>query len=342
MKTDRPAEEPARLSDYDERVRSEVRYFQDGPGNLPYPEAHHYWTNRYLRPEVERVYGVSGLVPTYVVDCVDALGRQGNANILSIGCGEGETEIAIARRLLEEGFSNVRVDCMELAPGLCESGRARAAAAGLSDHVFFLEEDMNTWRPAAEGCYAVVIANQILHHIYRLESFFESARQALVPGGKFLTRDMIGRNGHVCWPEVKAVVDQVWSRMPKRYSYDHIFQKHFPEYPNRDNSKDCFEGIRSQDILPLLRSHFHFERFVAFGGLIERFAGRAFGHNLDVKENEGDRTFTDMIYLLNKSLIDAGAIKPTQMIATLSRDPCAEPVCGYGWTPEFCVRPPEG
>ena len=323
---------------YEDRVRSELHYFQEGLGTLALPDAHHYWSNKYLRPEVERVYGVSGPIETYVVDCVAAFRSTGSHRILSVGCGRGENEIQIARRLLSEGFDDVRIDCMDLAPRLCDAGRALAEAEGVGEHIRFVEEDMNTWRADEEASYSVIIANEILHHICELEWFFQSARSALAPGGKLLTRDMIGRNGHVCWPEAKAVVDQIWEHMPERYRYDHIFKRRFDQYPNRDCSTEGFEGIRSQDVLELLLENFHFERFVAYGGVIERFTGRAFGHNLDLKAHEGDRVFVDMVYLLNQSLISAGAIKPTQAIATLTREPCPETVSGYGFTPEFCLR----
>ena len=45
----------------------------------------------------------------------------------------------------------------------------------------------------------------------------------------------------------------------------------------------------------------------------------------------------DMIYLLNKTLIDAGAIKPTQIVATLQCE-ATDAVCGFGWSPEWCIR----
>ena len=57
-------------------------------------------------------------------------------------------------------------------------------------------------------------------------------------------------------------------------------------------------------------------------------------------EDEGDRALVDMIYLFNRRLIDAGVIKPTQMIATLALEPC-ETRCGFGWTPAFALRPPD-
>ncbi len=324
---------------YEMRVQAEARHFKGRFGFGPLPEAHHHWSNKYLRPEVERVFGVAGLVEMYAQECARAFAVTDSRRILSIGCGRGDVEVDIACRLRAIGEEGFRIDCLELVPDLCDQGRRHAAARGVADHVSFVTADMNTWRPDRPGTYAAVIANQILHHVVELEHLFESIRLGLSPRGSLVTRDMIGRNGHRCWPEVKTVVDELWSILPRRLTYDVRFERFYDAYPDRNLASEGFEGIRSQDILPLLVERFHFERFVAFGGLIERVAGRAFGPNFRI-DDEGDRALLELIYLLNFRLIDAGRIKPTQVIATLAVEP-RPVVCGFGWTPAFCVRPPD-
>lgn len=330
--------QPAERS-YEDRVRSEARHFRGRFAFDALPPAHDYWSNRYLRPEVERLYGISGPIEIYAQECTRAFAASGVRRVLSIGCGRGDLEVAIARRLRALGEQAFRIDCLELVPELCERGRCFAAENGVAEHVCFVQADMNAWTPAEAGAYAAVIANQVLHHVVALEHLFDAIRASLAPGGLFVTRDMIGRNGHRCWPEVKAVVDDLWAALPRRLTYDVRFERFHDAYPDRDLSTEGFEGIRSQDILPLLLERFHFARFVCFGALIERFAGRAFGHNFRM-DDEGDRTLVDLIYLLNHRLVGAGAIKPTQMVASLALDP-RETRCGFGWTPSFCLRSPD-
>ena len=43
---------------------------------------------------------------------------------------------------------------------------------------------------------------------------------------------------------------------------------------------------------------------------------------------------------LNDELIDAGTIKPTQMVAAMRATPCPSTRVYKHWTPQFCVRPP--
>jgi len=322
---------------YTQRVKSEIAFFQNPQSDRALPKAFHYWTNKHLRPEVQRIYGVAGVVQTYARECTQAAQETGLRRFLSIGVGSGDMEGDLAKTLLTSGMEDFRIDCMEIAPQLCEIGRQKAKKKGVEKYVSFIQADMNVWQPETNSHYAAIIANEILHHVVELERLFDNLRHALAPAGKIVTRDVIGRNGHVCWPEVRTVVDQLWTILPKRCTFDQGGQRFYESYPDRDFSQSGFEGIRAQDILPLLIERFHFEKFIAFGGIIERFTGRAFGHLLRVDEEEGDRPLVDMLWLTNKLLIDNGTIKPTQLIATLRTDPC-QPQCGFGWTPEWCVR----
>ena len=88
---------------------------------------------------------------------------------------------------------------------------------------------------------------------------------------------------------------------------------------NWDCSIQGFEGIRSQDILPLLLSQFHFELFVAYGNVIDPFVDRAFGHNFDATA-QWDRDFIDRVHQRDEEAILAGWIKPVHMEAVVGKE----------------------
>jgi hypothetical protein len=111
-------------------------------------------------------------------------------------------------------------------------------------------------------------------------------------------------------------------------------------YENWDCSNEGFEGIRAQDILPLLVKNFNFELFVGFGNVISPFIDRGFGHNFD-PEREWDRAFIDRVHERDEAEMRAGRIKPTQMLAVLRNEEVAEPKYHPPLTPEFCIRTPE-
>lgn len=218
---------------------------------------------------------------------------------------------------------------------MLDRGRKLASENGLADHFEFVETDIARWNPQQE--MGVVIAHHCLHHIVDLEGVFANIRKAIGDEGYLVTCDMIGRNGHMRWPEALDIIHDIWRTMPDRYKYNHQLNRFEENYENWDCSKEGFEGIRSQDILPLLIKGFHFEAFIAYGNLPDIFTDRNFGHNFDAKNDE-DTEFIDRIGALNDRLIGDGAIKPTQMMAALRGSRTGSTRYYEHWSPEFCVR----
>src|SRR5262249_55515944 len=138
--------------------------------------------------------------------------------------------------------------------------------------------------------------------------------------GYFLTSDMIGRNGHMRWPEALAFVHAFWGLLDDHYKFNHPLKRFEPVYENLDCSASGFEGIRAQDILPLLLEKFHFDLFVGFGNLVDLFIDRCFGHNFDPNK-PADLAFMDVIAQVDELLLEAGYLKPTHILAAMTKTP---------------------
>ena len=119
--------------------------------------------------------------------------------ILSIGCGDGSVEVDLAQNLLKKGIRDFRIVGADLSPILLEHFRANISATSLSDHFNIVEADLNDIK--IDGPFNVVMANHSLHHIVELETLFSYVHRELTDSGIFVTNDMIGRNGHMRWPE---------------------------------------------------------------------------------------------------------------------------------------------
>jgi SAM-dependent methyltransferase len=234
-----------------------------------------------------------------------------------------------------DGFS---FDCFDLSSFVLDRARAAVDRAGLSTVINLHEVDLNAWEPSV-GSYQGIMANHSLHHLVDLERVFASVKSALIPGGVFVNADMIGRNGHMRWPEALEIIESIWRFAPARYKYNHLLRREERDFVNWDCSVESFEGVRAQDILPLLVESFAFERFVAFGNLPDVFVDRTFGPNLSPDAPE-DCAFIDFLELLNVRLIDAGVIKPTQMFAVMTNGRAEDTSTDRGWTPRFAIRAP--
>ena len=181
-----------------------------------------------------------------------------------------------------------------------------------------------------------MVANSSLHHVLNLEGLLENVRYSLAPTGFFVTSDTIGRNGHMRWPEALSIVHEYWRELPREYTYNHLLRRYEEVYDNWDCSNEGFEGIRAQDILPLLIDKFHFDFFVPFGNVIDPFIDRGFGHNFKV-ENPWDTAFIDRVHARNEAEMIRGAIKPTHIVAAMCVAQPAKASIRDGFAPAFCT-----
>lgn len=301
------------------------------------PDIFHYWSNKYVLPliiDILGVFNVFELYSKYFAECLTEL--PDTNTLLSVGCGDCSFEVGVAQDLINKGMSNFVFECLDISPLLVAKSRERVASLGLEAHFTITEVDLNVWVP--QKIYCGIMAHQSLHHVVELERLLNSIRRALHMDGVFITSDMIGRNGHMRWPEALEIVNAIWAFMPDRFKHNRLLKRFEETYHNHDCSKDGFEGIRSQDILPLLVKTFHFERFVAYGNIPDVFIERCFGHNFS-PDDPKDIAFVDFLELLNRLLIDSGYIKPTMMFAVMGTRIGSDTICYKHWTPNYCIRP---
>ena len=333
---------------YQKRVAQELGNFENADHEKLHdlPPIHAYWAHKYLRSRYEE-FGFSTSLDLFVQhlgrQCRDSGGRP--CRFISLGSGNCGLEIDLAIKLLEEDIDAFRIDCLEINPAMLERGREIAKERGVEDKLSFVEADFNAWSP--DGKYDAVIANQVLHHTVNLEGLFSGIGEALRDDGVFLTASMIGRNGHKRWPETLVYVNRYWDRLPDSYKYDHALQRTYDAYPDFDFSSGylpgidpSFEGVRAQDILPLLVDRFDFELFLAHGGILDLFIDRSWGPNFDVDRPE-DLAFVDEVTELQDRLLQSGEIKPTQMVAVMRKRWPHPPRVWGNLTPEFSVRDPD-
>ena len=324
--------------DYASRVENQIAQFADPSALKKLPPVYQYWSQKFLVPILREVFGTGNIAALYATRFREAMDKQADSNrVLSIGAGDCRVEVAIAKKMLELGGGGFVIDCTDLSGQRLERGRVLAEAEGVAQYLEFHEVDLNQWSPPHR--YAGAMAHHALHHIVELEALFARIRELLVDEGVFVSIDMIGRNGHMRWPEALAWIERIWGFLPEKYKFNHQFGRTIDPYVNWDCSKKGFEGIRAQDILPLLLQNFAFTHFAAVAGLVDIFVERGYGHNFD-RESPADLAFIDFVQQLNTTLIDHGEVKPTMLFAAMRKTPGPAPVRVHRhWTPEFCVRP---
>jgi len=327
-------------SEYEQRLVTERRLYRDALHLTDeLPRIYHYWAPKYVRPLAQE-FGFSEPDELFSIHLRESAKRCGDADpvFVSIGAGSCDGEVRIADAMRRAGLERFTIECVEMNTGQLERGRALAEKAGVADHFRFVAADFNTWR--AEKRYAGVMANQSLHHVLKLEHLFDEIRRSLKPEAYFVAYDIIGRNGHLRWPEAFAEVQRFWEELPHPYRYNLQLDRYEPTFKDWDCSKYSFEGIRAEDILPLLIARFDFNLFIGFSNVIDIFVDRAFGHHFD-PDREWDRGFIDRVQAFDEEAIRTGRLTPTHMMAVMTPVPSAIHRYSRGLSPQAAVRWPK-
>ncbi|WP_017669269.1 class I SAM-dependent methyltransferase [Sandarakinorhabdus sp. AAP62] len=324
-------------SAYNARVQQQIDQFIDQPIH-DLPEIFHIWSHNYIRPGIADVFGVESINDVYKGAVREASKQFGDGcRILSVGCGDGNVEIQLALSLIEAGFTRFRIEAVDLSPVLIERFREQLHANKLEGYILPQIADLNKRTPSEK--YNVIMANHSLHHIVELEGIFDFIFESLTDDGIFATCDMIGRNGHMRWPESEAVLQTIWPLLSDRQRFHHQLLRHDRErFVDHDCSTEGFEGIRAQDILYLILNRFFPYKFFGYGGFMDVLTDRGYGPGFD-QNNQWDVEFIGAMSKLNEMMLDSGMLKPTTMIAYFTKQERA-PVHFRNRTARSSVRIP--
>lgn len=309
---------------YADRVQREIDVYADVENIHDLPQIFHYWSNRFVGPPAEQVFFGERSPTNVYTSAIRRSAPEGGAKVISLGCGPGEVELGVAEALVRSGYDNFRIICADISPALIERLK-QSTPHHLARHIEPVVCDLNAID--IDDTFDCIMASHSLHHIEKLEHVFDWANSRLADHGVFATCDIIGRNGHMRWPEVEVVLQSLWPLLSERQRTNRQLRRIEDRFINHDCSDEGFEGVRAQDILPLLLERFYSSRFLGFGGLIDPFVDRGFGHNFN-PDDPKDVAFINAVAVISDALLDSGAAKPTMMHAHFTK----------GRTDEVCFR----
>ncbi len=307
--------------DYTEKVRKELDFYKEVEDVHALPDSQHYVNETYLRPRLAEHFGYGSyqeMVLHFVERISGWLGGR-TLKVLSLGSGNCDFEIAL---LADHGL-DLRVHCLELNPRMLERAAEVARKKGVGRRIRLVHCDVNELE--LDEPYDLVLGNYALHHFVELERIFDRVHEAMEPHAFFLINEMIGRNGHLFWEPTLDLCNRLWSLLPRPLKFDHLLQRNLPLREQWDCSAESFEGVRAQDILPLLDRTFRFVDFAPFYALVNRFTDRDFGPNFDPTDPL-HRAYLDLVWQLDDMVCRRHLLKPTQMVAAVvRRDQTAHP-----------------
>lgn len=174
--------------------------------------------------------------------CLDLrFGDVGPIEILSLGSGYCGHELDLARRLR----SSCRIVCTDINQDLF--AEARSVAADEELNLEFTTEDLNFMAIPA-GRFHLIFAHASLHHVINLEHLYEQIEGGLAPGGILHIVEVVGKNRKLIWDENERLANALLDVLPNEVTGG--IRLDVPE------EGDGMEGIRQEEIIPLLRERF--------------------------------------------------------------------------------------
>lgn len=224
------------------------------------------------------------------------LGRP--LRILSLASGYCGHEIALAQAL--------RVDyeilCTDLNAELFPVPRARAQELGLS--MDFREADLN-FLTIEPGRYDLIFAHAAVHHVINLEHLFAQIVAGLSPLGLFHLVEVVGENRRLIWDRNQNLANALLDALPQDLISEIRLDVPYDE--------EGMEGIRQEDILPLLHESFE-PLFEYRHGAFMRFVctHNDLGKRLDPGDERARRCL-DFLIESDRSAVRNGILDPLEL-----------------------------
>src|SRR6476659_7329504 len=113
---------------YGDKVQEEIGHYEQVETVHDLPPIFHYWSHNYNRPKLEAL-GFAGLNEFYIGYITQVANQhpEGACEILSVGAGNCDTEVALAELLVEKGLQGFNFTCLDLNPHMLARGKQLAA-----------------------------------------------------------------------------------------------------------------------------------------------------------------------------------------------------------------------
>lgn len=166
--------------------------------------------------------------------------------ILSIGCGVGDHEVAMARLL-----PATSIDAFDFSSSSVALATAKARAEGL-ENVNFFEGNFNEIELTPQT-YDLVLCSGSLHHVRALEHLLDQVKSSLTTDGIFVVNEYVGDCYNIYRQDQIGIIQKVLDGLPAS-------MRHIERFPNPTIAqvfdRDPTEAVRSKLIPDFLRIYF--------------------------------------------------------------------------------------
>jgi len=227
---------------------------------------------------------------------------------LVLGCGDGVLE----RHGIKLGLCD-HFDAYDVSGKSIEAARSAAKKEKLDKNINYQICDINNIA-LKEKSYDLVFCAMSLHHFSRLEQVFEQIEHSLKSGGLFIFNEYVGPSQFQWTDKQLNIINRFLKLLPDKYRKDlsrlgitvkkEVFRPSIEDMDRIDPS----EAIRSGEIIPLVKQHFHILEKMDYGGTLLHTLLHNIVGNFDPKKEE-DVALLKLLYDIEMLLIDERIIE---------------------------------
>lgn len=219
--------------------------------------------------------------------------------ILSLGSGFCGHEIDYARAML----GPYEITCTDINDEIFAQARGTATKEELS--LRFEVADLNFIEIEPQR-YHMIFAHAALHHIINLERLFQRVSRGLAPGGIFHIVEVVGMNRKLIWDENERFANALLQALPEKLTRGIRLAVPFHQ--------GGMEGVRQQDILPLIRENFE-PCFELLHGAFMRFicTHTELGQLLAPSSSPAAKAAMDFLMDCDESAVRHGILRPLEL-----------------------------
>jgi SAM-dependent methyltransferase len=196
---------------------------------------------------------------------------------------------------------------MDIAEGLLFKQRKIAMDRGAAG-IEYIKQDLN--EVELEGnAYDLIFAQGTIHHIEKLERFFDQINNALKEHGKFIVREYIGPNRMQFTDTQLAIINEILRVLPNKYkkTMDGSI-KNIAYSADLDwlMKTDPSESVRSQEIISVMKERLEIIKLAYTGGTILHPLLSDIASNFE-RDQDGE-AILKLLILFEKVLTEKGVL----------------------------------
>jgi SAM-dependent methyltransferase len=217
--------------------------------------------------------------PDFVNRLMARAEKGGTVRVLSLCSGAARVEAEYANKV----GSNVEWSLIDINPDLLTTA-SKQFAPGLK--IDLIEANVNELTYSGEK-WDIILIISALHHLVELERIVQFCHDSLNEGGEFwCIGECVGRNGNQLWPEARVEANRIFQDLPEKYRKNRNTGKVDSEIPVNDFSVGCFEGIRSEEIEPVVERWFNSVEVYRSNCMLWRLLDLSYNDNYDLQVPE--------------------------------------------------------